>query len=142
MISLDYSVVYQVILFVIVWLVLTRILFRPYLKLLEEREHRTAGTEQESTALTEEGERLKGQYRELIAQAQASGIAAKESILQEARQQREKLISQAREEAARILEQVRTEIQRQIEKEKVLAVTEAAVIAKEMASKVLGRRVG
>jgi F-type H+-transporting ATPase subunit b len=142
MISLDYTVVYQIILFVVLWLVLTRILFRPYLALLEERERRTAGTQHESAELAHESERLRAQFEERIAQAQAVGTAAKESLLQQARREREQLISQAREEATRTLEQARAEIQRQMEKEKQLATAEVNVIAREMAHKILGRSVG
>ncbi|MGH7827606.1 MAG: ATP synthase F0 subunit B [Candidatus Binatia bacterium] len=142
MISLDYTVVYQMIIFLVVWVVLARILFRPYLTLFEEREHRTAGTQHQSEDLMREGERLKAQYEEMIAQGQAAGLAAKEAILQEARRQREKIISQAREEATGTLERVRREIQRQLEKERQLAAAEVAVIAREMVSKILGRRVG
>jgi F-type H+-transporting ATPase subunit b len=142
MIYLDYTVVYQMIIFLIVWVILTRVLFRPYLKLIEERERRTAGTEHESADLAREGERLKAQYEERVTQAQAAALAAKEAILDEARQQRDQLISRAREEAASILEQVRQEIDRQVEKEKQLASAEVAVIAQNLAGKVLGRNVG
>lgn len=142
MISLDYSVVYQVVLFLVLWLILSKLLFRPYLGLLEERERKTAGTEHDSTDLEHEGARLRAQYEEKIAQAQADGYAAKEAILQEARQQREKLLNQAREEALAMLGGVRREVESQIAKERQLAAAEIRTIAQEMASKVLGRNVG
>src|SRR5262249_55240783 len=107
MISLDYSVVYQIVLFLVLWLILSKLLFRPYLGLLEEREHRTLGTQQDSTDLERQGARLRAQYEGKIARAQADGDAAKEAILQEARQQRERVLNQAREEAMRMLEGVR-----------------------------------
>ena len=40
MISLDISILYQIILFVVLWLILKKILFQPYLRLLEERERK------------------------------------------------------------------------------------------------------
>lgn len=141
MISLDYSVVYQIILFVILWVVLSKVLFRPYLNLLEERERRTTGTQNASTDLEQEGARLRAQYEEKIAQAQAAGYAAKEAILQEARQQRERVLSQAREEAMGMLEGVRRELENQIQKERQLAAAEVKTIGQEMASKILGRNV-
>jgi F-type H+-transporting ATPase subunit b len=141
MISLDSSILYQIILFVVLWLILNKILFQPYLRLLEEREHRTTGAQHDSAGLEQEGARLRAQYEEKIAQAQAAGYAAKDSILQEARQQREKILGQAREEAANKLEQVRREVALALENEKQLAATEAAAVAGEMVSKVLGRKV-
>ena len=142
MISIDHTVVYQIIIFLVLWAVLSRILFRPYLALLEAREHRTAGIQQESADLAHEGERLKAQYEERIAQAQTAAAAAKEAILQDGRQQGEKLISQARVEATETLERVRQEVQRQMEKERQLAAAEAAVIAQQMVNKILGRSLG
>jgi F-type H+-transporting ATPase subunit b len=140
MIALDYTLLYQVVLFLVLWLVLDRLLFRPYLGVLDERERRTAGTEHESADLVQEGERLKSEYQEKIAQADTAALAARESILREARQQREKILAEAREEANTTLSRVRQELRSQLEKERQLAIAEAALIAQEMASKILGRR--
>ena len=52
MISLDYSVVYQIILFVVLWLILNKVLFQPYLHLLEERERKTTGAQHDSAGHT------------------------------------------------------------------------------------------
>ena len=118
MISLDYSVVYQIVIFLVLWIILSKVLFRPYLNLLEQRERRTTGAQHDSTDLEHEGARLRAQYEEKIAQAQAAGYAAKEAILQEARQQREKVLTQVREDAMRILEEVRRELASQVERER------------------------
>ena len=141
MISLDYSVVYQIVIFLVLWIILSKVLFRPYLNLLEQRERRTTGAQHDSTDLEHEGARLRAQYEEKIAQAQAAGYAAKEVILQEARQQREKVLTQVREEAMRILEAVRREVASQVQRERQVVAAEVRTIAQEMASKILGRNV-
>ena len=141
MISLDISILHQIILFIVLGLILNKILFQPYLRLLEERERRTIGAEHDSADLEHEGSRLRAQYEEKIAQAQTAAYAAKDAILQEARQQREKILGQARAEAASKLEQARREIALALEKEKALAAAETATVAGEMVSKVLGRKV-
>jgi len=141
MISLDYSVFYQIVLFLVLWVVLARVLFRPYLNLLEERERKTTGAQHDSTDLEREGARLRAQYEEKIAQAQAVGYAAKEAIVQEGGQQREKIITQARDESTRMLETVRQEVESQFQKERQLIATEVGTLAHEMASKILGRDV-
>jgi F-type H+-transporting ATPase subunit b len=141
MISLDYSVFYQIVLFLVLWVVLARVLFRPYLNLLEERERKTTGAQHDSTDLEREGARLRAQYEEKIAQAQAVGYAANEAIVQEGRQQREKIITQARDESTRMLETVRQEVESQFQKERQLIATEVGTLAHEMASKILGRDV-
>jgi F-type H+-transporting ATPase subunit b len=142
MISLDFSILYQIILFVVLWLILNKILFQPYLHLLEEREAKTSGAEHDSATLEQEGASLRAQYEEKISQAQAGGYAAKDAILQDARQQREKILSQARQDATSVLERVRREVASAMAAEKQLAAAEAALVASEMVSKVLGRKVG
>jgi F-type H+-transporting ATPase subunit b len=141
MISLDISVVYQIILFVVLFLILNKILFQPYLHLLEERDRRTTGVQHDSADLEHEGARLRAQYEEKIAQAEAAGYATKEAILRDGRQQRERILGQAREEAISSLEAVRREVASAREQEERLAAAEATVIAREMARKVLGREV-
>ena len=141
MISLDYSVVYQIVIFLVLWIILSKVLFRPYLNLLEQRERRTTGAQHDSTDLEHEGARLRAQYEEKIAQAQAAGYAAKEAILREARQQREKVLAQVREEAMSMLEEVRREVASQVQRERQVATAEIRTIAQEMASKILGRNV-
>ena len=141
MISLDYSVVYQIVIFLLLWIILSKLLFRPYLNLLDQRERRTTGAQHDSTDLEHEGARLRAQYEEKIAQAQAAGYAAKEAILQEARQQREKVLTQVREDTMRMLEEVRRELASQVQRERQVVADEVRTIAQEMASKILGRNV-
>lgn len=141
MITLDYSIVYQIILFVVLWLILNKVLFQPYLHLLDERERKTTGAQHDSAELEHEGAKLKVQYEERIAEAQAAGYAAKDAIVQDARQQREKILGQAREETANALNRLRQEVAAAMEQEKRLAASEVSIVAVEMVSKVLGRKV-
>ncbi len=142
MISLDHTIILQIVLFLLLWIILTKVLFRPYLALLEERERKTEGAEDESAVLQHEGERLRAQYEDGIAKAQVAGTAAKEAILLDARRQRESLLNRAREEALSALEQVRLDIRNELTREREIAASEARVIAQEMVGKILGRRIG
>jgi F-type H+-transporting ATPase subunit b len=142
MISLDYSVFYQIGLFLILWLILSKVLFRPYLDLLDQRERRTSGAQHDSSELEHEGARLKAEYEAKIAQARATGTAAKDAIVQEGRQERERILQQAREEAAHPLETARLEVRNQLERERERLAAEVAEVAQDMVAKILGRRVG
>jgi len=141
MIALDISVLYQIVLFVVLWLILNKIFFQPYLHLLEERERRTTGAEHDSADLEHEGTRLRAQYEEKITQAQNAAYTAKDAIVNEGRQQREKILREAREQAAGKLDQVRREVAEALQHEKAQASAEATVVAADMVSKALGRRV-
>jgi F-type H+-transporting ATPase subunit b len=142
MISLDISILYQIIIFLVLWLILSKVLFRPYLDLLEERERKTTGTTFDTSELELEGARLKAEYEGKIAAAKSAGTAVKDAIVQEGRRERENLLQQARGEAAILISNERREIQSQLERERDLAAAEAGDIAQDMVSKILGRRVG
>ena len=142
MIHLDISIAYQIILFLVLWVILNKVLFQPYLNLLAERERKTTGAQHDSGDLEHEATRLKAEYEEKIAQAQAAGYVAKDAIVQNGRQQRENILGQARAEAASTLQRVRNEVAAALEQERRVAVAEVATVAGEMVTKVLGRRVG
>jgi len=142
MIVLDISVVWQILLFLVLWLIVSKVLFRPYMALLDEREQKTTGADDNSYSLEHEAERLRTQYEEAIANAATAGNVTKNAIVQQARQQREALLSSAHEEAAGILERVRLEIRSQLAQERELAIREADAVAHDMVGKILGRRVG
>jgi F-type H+-transporting ATPase subunit b len=142
MISLDISVVYQIIIFVLLWLILSELLFKPYLRVLEERERRTSGARHDSGELEIEGGRLKAEYEQKIAEARSAGTQVRDAIVQEGRQERERLLQQAREEAAVTLETARRDVQTQLERERARLASEVTEVAHDMVSKVLGRRVG
>jgi F-type H+-transporting ATPase subunit b len=142
MISLDLTIVLQIFIFVILWLILKNLLFQPYIALLDERQRRTAGARDRSDELEHEGERLRMQYEEGIAKAQAAGYAAKDLIVQGARQQRESILGQARQEAAGFLGRARADIQGELARQRDFVIRDGKEIGQEMAEKILGRRVG
>lgn len=142
MISLDISIIYQMVIFVVLWLILSKLLFRPYLELLDRRQHETSGARQDASKLEQEGARLKTEYEEKITLARSAGAAAKDAIIQAARQERERLLQQAHEQAARTLESARRDVDSQLEGARSAAAAEVAGLAQDMVSKILGRRVG
>ncbi|TAJ88922.1 hypothetical protein EPO44_15310 [bacterium] len=142
MIALDYTVIIQVVAFLVFWFLLTKLLFKPFVGLLEERERRTEGVKAEAAALNEEGERLLKEYEYAIAKARDEGRAAKEKIVQEGRQARERLLGQAREDASRTLEAVRAEIGKELKRGREIAAREAEALAQQMAEKIIGRKIG
>lgn len=142
MIALDYTVFVQIVSFLFLWFLLNRLVFRPFLGVIEERERRTEGVKAETQSLMDEGERLRTEYENGIQRARDEGHAVKERILSDARQRREQLLAQAREEASRMLGAAREEIQKELRRGREFAAREAEVIAQQMVEKVLGRRIG
>ena len=143
MIALDSiaTVLIQIVAFLALWFLLAKFLFKPFIALLEEREKRTEGLKAAAASLTAEVEKLRAEYESAIAKANEEGAAVKETILQEARRTRERLLAESRTQAVERLTAVREEIHKEIDKGRELALQEAASIARQMAEKVLGRKV-
>jgi F-type H+-transporting ATPase subunit b len=142
MISLDYSVILQILFFLLFWFLMDRIIFKPFLGLLDERERRTEGAKAETAALIEDAERLRAEYESGMAKAQEEAEAVKEAILVDARRSREQLLTQAREEAGKMMERSRGEIRIELQKARELVLREAEAIARQMTETILGRRLG
>ena len=140
MIAVDYTIFIQIGLFLVLWFLLARFVFRPFLRSLEDREKQTDGVLNEVQGLTEEAEQLKLTYEEAIATATRDGQAIKEALRQEAQQAREKLLAETRAEAARFLGNARREIEEELRRGRDAARKEAEAIALQMAEKVLARK--
>jgi F-type H+-transporting ATPase subunit b len=140
MIAVDYTLFIQIGLFLLLWLLLARFVFRPFLRLLEQREQQTDGVRTQALDLAEEAEKLKLTYEEAIAKATHDSQATKEALRQEAMHAREKLLAETREETARFLENARREIEEEIRKGREAVLKEAGTIALQMAEKVLARK--
>lgn len=142
MIAIDSTITFQIIFFLFLWFILNKLLFGPFLRLLEERERRTEGVKSETAALEDEGVRLRAEYEAAIAKAREAGSDLKEALVQEGRREREQLLSRAREESTGLLERVRQEVQNELRRERELAAREAQAVAQDIVGKILGRRIG
>jgi F-type H+-transporting ATPase subunit b len=141
MIALDVSVFIQIAAFLILWFLLNKLLFRPYLVVLDAREKSTEGAKAETASLLEEGNRLQLEYDGAIARARQEGAALKDALYTEAIQSREQILAQARKEAADRIQAARLEIEKELQRGREIAAREAEGLARQMAEKILGRRV-
>ena len=140
MISIDFSLVVQIVLFLILFGILRRVLFGPVGRLMAERERRTEGAHAEARSMTEEGKELQEQYDAAIAKARAEGESIKSEIREEALKARNVILSQGRDAATQKIQEIREEVQKEMEAARQVASTNAEALAQQMAEKVLGRK--
>lgn len=142
MIALDYTVAVQVVAFLVLWFLLSKLLFGPFLGLVEERERKTEGAKAQAVALAAEADRLRAEYERGVESARDEGYRVREGLIQEGRRVHEELLGRTREEASSLLQSVREEIQSAMKTEREVAAREAEAIARQMVEKILGRGVG
>ena len=80
MIELNLTVIIQLVIVLSLMGILTQIVFKPFLTVLQERKNRIDGAEQRARELQQQADELVERYREAIAAAQAQGATIRDEI--------------------------------------------------------------
>ncbi len=131
-----------VVTFLLLMAYLNAVVFRPILRLLEEREKRTHGALEEARALEAEAARALAAYEEKISAARDLA-AVDRALARKATLDREReILEAARAEAAARVAQIEREVAAAAERARAGLAAQAGDFARVIAEKVLGRSVG
>ncbi len=100
-IDLDGTVLVQFAIFVVLYLVLRKFLFAPYLRMRAEREQHIEGAERKAQELEGRRESLENEYAARMAKARAGAEEERAKLQAEGRARESELLTQARGRAAR-----------------------------------------
>jgi len=119
--------------------VLGKFAWRPFLKVLEDREEGIRRAVNDATQARQSAESLKAQYQKDLAEAQIRADALYKQAQSDAQKLREQLMADAHAESARLMTQTQNQLQE--EKQKVLRDIrkEVADLSVQMAEKLLRR---
>jgi F-type H+-transporting ATPase subunit b len=138
-VAIDWTLIAQLITFLVLMFILNRILFRPILAILKERENiyeTLKRKAQDARTQLEQGEREEGEVR---AGALSEGAKLQGTLRNEGQNVEKDILEQAQKEAAEKLEAARAGLQRDVEAARVELRDEARVLSHQMASKILKR---
>ncbi len=140
MISINATIVVQVIHFLILVFILNRLMFRPILRLIVERTQYFEETRNEIESIESETERAKNEY--LLREINARRDAAKERsrIKDIGITKAEEFLDKSRQEVSSIRTQVDKRAEEQLEKARPVVPGEAGALAEEILERVIGRR--
>lgn len=133
--------VVQGIIFLAVAVLLTKILFKPVLKIIREREERTEGFLSQADQVGEKAEKTLEQYNEKFRQARKDALELKRKIILEGAAKREATLDKARKEVQGFLEEMRKNIANEAEQTKKTLHQQVDALGQIMAQKALGRSV-
>src|SRR5207247_2229663 len=108
--SIDYTLLVQMALFVALWLVLKRLWFDAALRVIRERTARSEGAVREARAIHAEAERLRAEHAAALDQAKGEAQSDMQEMLRQAEAEQQRLISEARADAQRTLTDVRAQV--------------------------------
>ena len=138
----DYTFVIQLASFFVMLFILNRLLFRPYLQLLAERESRTTGDAEAAGAETAAAEELKAGIEAQLADARSTAFKQVEELRAETKAAESRLFEAARSESASMLAELRAGIEKERSEAQSTLAGEAKQMAAAMVKAVLGQGAG
>jgi F-type H+-transporting ATPase subunit b len=119
--------------------ILNRLIFRPFLKMVEEREANTLGARTQAGDLTGEAEDLKKKYESGVSEATSQGASYKEIQRREGLSVGEKIVDEARIKCSDHISSVRKELEASVTEVRKELVQLSMGFSKEMTEKILRR---
>jgi F-type H+-transporting ATPase subunit b len=141
LIDLDGTVIVQFGLFLVLWVVLWRFLFNPYLKMRELRDHSIEGARKQAHEREATAQKTVADYDAAFTRAKQRGAEERQRLRSEAAAHERQVLGAARDEAQKVLGAARTKIAADTTKAKQVLDTQATALSKKVASRILGREV-
>ncbi len=141
MIDLNFTVIFQLAIVLILMVALSSLVFKPFLRVVEERKDWIEGAEKKARALQQRSEELMERYRDSMSAAQAQGASIREEIRKEGLTQETEILQKAMKEANQFLEGMKGKIQEESQAARASLRLQARNLSRELAEKMLGRSI-
>jgi len=142
MVELNFTMVIQLAIVLSLMVILTKIVFRPFLGILQERRDRVEGAQKRARELRKRTAELMERHREAIFEAQAQAETTREKIRQESLAQEMEILKKSVEEANRLIQEMKMKIDQETEMARDSLRIQAQNLSREIAEKVFGRGLG
>ncbi len=140
MLSLDITILYQIIGFLVLLYLLNKFLFRPVQKVMDERKRLTVGTLDKAENIRKEVEEGRLSYEKKLHEARLKGGETRQELKQEALEEEKKLIEAAGLEASEEISRMREKISEEKDAALKELTPETRSISREIASRLLERK--
>lgn len=138
-IDFDKTVLAQMVLFAVLVLVLRPLLFEPVLRVFEERERRSDGARAEAREMQEKAGQLLRRFEAELDRVSAVATEERNRIRAETSKLESEILEEARNVTGKILEEGRQQIEEQVHAIRFDLGKQSEKLAREIATKVLGR---
>ena len=141
LIDIDYTVVVQFILFLLLWFVANRLLFQPYLQLRERRKAGIEGARAEAERMTASADSKLADYEKQLAGARSRANDEGRKVRAEAAAHEKDTTDKARAAAQKSIDEATSKMRAEAEAARLQLLPQANALAKQIAAKLLGREV-
>lgn len=141
LIDIDLTVVIQFIIFLVLLILLTKLVFKPFLEIMKERSENIEGAREKATVLDAEAEEKLESYDEQIKSARKEAANVRGKFRDEGEAQAKEILGGARAKTDAKISAARQKTEKSVKAAQVALQKQADGIAKSIASKLLGREV-
>ena len=141
LIDVDGTVLIQFGLFLIMFFALSRLLFKPYLRVREARDAGITGARAEAKTAEERAHKIVGDYEQQLTRAKQRGADERTKLRADGAKRENDLLNAARTESQNAIGAAKTRIQTEATQAGAQLEREAGVLAKQMAAKIVGREI-
>ncbi len=125
--------------FLVSYLALTQLIFKPYMKAYHERENRTVGNEESAIRIIEEAQELTHNYEKKARELNSEIKHLYDLKRSEAMKDYEAFIKTARENSTAAIEVARDKISHEVEAARKKLVSEIPAVSSAIASRLVGK---
>jgi len=141
MLSIDITLIYQIVGFFVLLFILNRLLYKPLQKVLDEREQSIDGTLREAETIETSLEEKLAAYDKRIQEAKVKAQEERARVRQEGVDKERAIIEEVRKSTAEEMERTDREISRSTKDAMTRLKEESGGLAQAVAEKILGRQV-
>jgi F-type H+-transporting ATPase subunit b len=141
LIEVNFTLFIQAFNFFLLLIILNKILYKPILKILEEREQRIDGQQQQAKKITEDGQVLESDYNKKLYNAKIEAMNTKNAARSAASEQANGIIDASRKKAEEIINQMQQQMVSELAQAKKELEPELSVMSATIAQQILGRKV-
>jgi F-type H+-transporting ATPase subunit b len=141
LIDIDYTVLIQLVLFGVLFLIANKLLFQPYLALRRRRKDGIEGARAEAERMTAQADAKLADYEKQLAQARGRANEEGRKVRTEAAAHEKQVTDAARAEAQKAIDEAGAKMRAETGAARAQLLPQADAIAHQIASKLLGREV-
>mgnify|MGYP001129754480 CR=1 FL=1 len=138
LLQINSTLFFQIVNFLLLIWILNKILFRPFLDLVERRKEETEGTRKKAEDIMDRAESVKGTYNASMSEAASEAAALSDSQKKAGREEGDRIMGEARSGSAAYLDSARQELRAGLDQVRKQLAGQSAELAGEIARKILG----
>ena len=138
--GLDRTFFVQLGIFVILFLLLSRVYFKPFLRLFEARHKKTVEDRETAERLMQQARARFDEYTQRLADERLASRREYEALLNEAKKEEAAILLQAREEAKKITQEAAESVSRQRDQLRKQLESDVEALSRSVSEKLLSRQ--